>query len=154
MSWPRTTLANPREAPRLRRGALNVWGLGGHVVAPHDASQSQRSATAAPGRFERLGAWGPCRGPHVNCSARAPARAPVCSPRRVQADLVAAARRSAAAGGSAARCVAAVARARAGAPFPADRAPPPPAPAPQAPLARRAPEPERVRRATGRSPTV
>src|SRR5882724_4162288 len=53
-----------REAPRLRRGAANVWGLGGHLGAP-GREPLQRSATAPPGRCERVGAWGPSRGPRT-----------------------------------------------------------------------------------------
>src|SRR5436305_7259100 len=61
MSWP-PKRAPDRAASRLRRGAANVWGFGGHVVAPK-ARAGQRRVTAPPGRDERLGVWGPCRGP-------------------------------------------------------------------------------------------
>src|SRR6267143_1631890 len=52
-----------RGAPRLRRGATNVGGCGGHIGAPTTHARS-RSATAPPGRDERWGVWGPYRGPH------------------------------------------------------------------------------------------
>src|SRR5207245_6752399 len=80
-----------RGAPRLCRGAPNVWGFGGHFGAPSRRREpeerhgyagarrtfgglgaisgppagdaNQRSATAMPGRAERLGVWGPFRGP-------------------------------------------------------------------------------------------
>src|ERR671918_211491 len=69
--WGRGAMSGPplgartRAAPRLRRGVANDWGLGGHVGAPARRAYQSR-ATASPGRGERLGAWGPCRGPHLN----------------------------------------------------------------------------------------
>src|SRR5439155_19538041 len=61
MSWP-PKRAPDRGASRLRRGAANVWGFGGHVVAPK-ARAGQSRVTAPPGRGERWGVWGPGRGP-------------------------------------------------------------------------------------------
>src|SRR5439155_4369188 len=43
------------------RDAANVWGLGGRFGA-RTSQVLQRSATAPPGRCERVGAWGPFRG--------------------------------------------------------------------------------------------
>ena len=39
-----------------------------NALSPAPDERVQRSATATPGRDERLGAWGPSRGPHVNQS--------------------------------------------------------------------------------------
>src|SRR5437763_1957171 len=61
MPWP-PKRAPDRAASRLRRGAMNEWGFGGHVVAPKARARQSR-VTASPGRGERLGVWGPCRGP-------------------------------------------------------------------------------------------
>src|SRR5207248_3090838 len=85
------SVAQHRGASRLRRGATNVGGLGGHfgapspsrntearhgsagarrasgglgaISGPHLRRATQRRATAPPGRDERRGAWGPFRGP-------------------------------------------------------------------------------------------
>src|SRR5438445_3137050 len=46
-----------RGAPRLCRGAPNVWGLGA-ISGPPAGDANQRSATAMPGRAERLGFGG------------------------------------------------------------------------------------------------
>src|SRR5437660_4232034 len=46
-----------RGAPRLCRGAPNVWGLGA-ISGPPAGDANQRSATAIPGRAERLGFGG------------------------------------------------------------------------------------------------
>jgi ADP-ribosylglycohydrolase len=45
----------------LRLDEENPGGRG----PPRLRQRAQRSATAPPGRFERLGAWGPSRGPHL-----------------------------------------------------------------------------------------
>src|SRR5436190_86468 len=79
-----------RAASRLRRGAANEWGFGGHVVAPKTRARRSRvtappgtadewgfggqavapktrarqgRVTVSPGRGERLGVWGSGRGP-------------------------------------------------------------------------------------------
>src|SRR4051812_7614468 len=52
-----------RGARRLRRVAPNVRGYGGHFGAPILVPSKTRE-TAAPGRAEREGVWGPFRGPH------------------------------------------------------------------------------------------
>src|SRR5207302_11303289 len=94
--WRRTA----EGAPRLRGGAPNDWGLGGHIVAriyggretegrrgcagaprttgglgaiswpASTVGARQRGAAAAPGRPERLGAWGPYRGPHLQIDGK------------------------------------------------------------------------------------
>src|SRR5439155_19014442 len=52
-----------RGAPRLRRGATNVGGFGGHVGTPHRRRVKPRSATIHSGRDERWGVWGAISGP-------------------------------------------------------------------------------------------
>src|SRR5438270_890531 len=65
ISGPPKSIAQHRGARRLRRGATNIWGHGGDFGAPQVHRATPRSATAAPGRDEHLGAWGPFRGPHL-----------------------------------------------------------------------------------------
>src|SRR5207248_7221662 len=55
-----------RGAPRLCRGAPNVWGVWGAISGPQKGARLSRSATGFPGRSERWGVWGAISGPPMS----------------------------------------------------------------------------------------
>src|SRR5882762_1781519 len=50
-------------------GAGERWGFGGHVLAPITCDGDRGAPRLLPGRDERWGVWGPCRGPHLSWRA-------------------------------------------------------------------------------------
>ena len=65
---PGTTATGATTTAAATAGPL-FYHLRGFLVAPgvsRGPPPLQRSATASPGRCERVGVWGPCRGPHLN----------------------------------------------------------------------------------------
>src|SRR2546422_2404091 len=59
-----------RGAPRLRRGATNAGGYGGPFRGPRGRNAKSRSATASPGRDERWGVWGAISWPLMSMSPK------------------------------------------------------------------------------------